>query len=217
MIFFTANPLCKSQILTQTTTILGLAEALIIWGFDAKVMLKMCISLMMPLMMSGVMEPFSPIKESPMIFKYNLDLGNWELSVVSELMLFAFLIHFSIIFKLEAFASLSVVMMTLSLMIQMKSAVMSDLISFRLLFMLAICWLAKLIINSVFDLTIEIIICFLNGPLVIMLILGFFCPLLLFLTLIILVTSSANKAGNTSLIHRTSSMFGDMLAFKAYI
>jgi len=50
-----------------------------------------------------------------------------------------------------------------------------------------------------------------------MLILGFFCPLPLFLTLIILVTLSADKTGNTSLICRTSLTFGDMLAFEACV
>jgi len=50
-----------------------------------------------------------------------------------------------------------------------------------------------------------------------MLILGFFCLLLLFLALIIFVTLSANKVGNTFLIHKTSSTFGQMLAFKACI
>jgi len=50
-----------------------------------------------------------------------------------------------------------------------------------------------------------------------MLILGFFCPLPLFLALIIFVTSLADKVGNASLIHKTSSTFGDMLAFEACV
>ena len=157
---------------------------------------------------SGVMGPCSTMYRSLMIFKYDLD---------SDLISLTFLIHFSIIFKLEVLASLSVVIITLSLMIWMKSAVMSDLNSFRLLLVLAICWLAELIINSAFYFAIRIIICFLDGSLVIMLILGFFCLLLLFLALIIFVTLSANKVGNTFLIHKTSSTFGQMLAFKACI
>jgi len=41
-------------------------------------------------------------------------------------------------------------------------------------------------INSVFNLAIGIIICFLDGPLVVMLILGFFCLSLPFITLMII-------------------------------
>ena len=49
-----------------------------------------------------------------------------------------------------------------------------------------------------------------------MLILGFFCLLLLFLALIIFPTSLADKDGKTSLICKTSSMFGKILALEAY-
>ena len=93
---------------------------------------------------------------------------------------------------------------------------MSDLISFKLLLMLAICWLAELIINSAFNFTIRIITYFLDGPLVVMLILGFFCLSLLFLALIIFLTLLAVKVENTSLICRISSIFGKILAFEAY-
>ena len=48
-----------------------------------------------------------------------------------------------------------------------------------------------------------------------MLILGFFCLLPLFLVLIIYVTLSADKVENASLICKTSSTFGDILAFEA--
>ena len=70
-------------------------------------------------------------------------------------------------------------------------------------------------INSAFNFAIGII-CFLDSLLVVILILGFFCSLLLFLALIIFTTSSATKVENTSLIHKTSSVFSKMLAFKAY-
>jgi len=49
-----------------------------------------------------------------------------------------------------------------------------------------------------------------------MLILGFFYPSPLFLALIIFVTSSADKVENVSLICKTSSTFGNILAFEAY-
>jgi len=48
-----------------------------------------------------------------------------------------------------------------------------------------------------------------------MLILGFFCSLLLFLALIIFPTSSADKNRKASLICKTSSMFGKILALEA--
>ena len=194
-----------------------LDEALIMHGFNTNtILLKIYISLKISLIISGVIGSCSTIYGSLMIFKYNLDLGKQELSIASDLISLTFFIHFSIIFKLEELASLSVVIITPLLMIWMKSAIISNLNSFRLLLMLAICWLAELIINSVFDFAIGIIICFLDGSLVIILILGFFCLSPLFLALIIFVTSSANKVENVSLICKTSSTFGNMLAFEAY-
>ena len=65
-------------------------------------------------------------------------------------------------------------------------------------------------INSVFDFAIGIITCFLDSSLVIILTLGFFFPSLLFFAFIILPTLSTDKAENTSLIHKTSSMFGEI-------
>jgi len=97
-------------------------------------------------------------------------------------------------------AGLFVVMMTSSFVRWMKSAMMSDLVFFRHLLMLVMLELAELIINSVFDLAMGIIICFLDGPLVIMLILGFFCLSLLFVTLIILSISFVDNLGKASLI-----------------
>ena len=58
------------------------------------------------------------------------------------------------------------------------------------------------------------ITCFLNGPLVVMLILGFFFPSLPFIAFIILSTSSADKDGKASLIHKTFSILGKMLDFE---
>ena len=57
--------------------------------------------------------------------------------------------------------------------------------------------------------------CFLNGPLVIILILGFLFLSLLFLAFIIFPTSFADKDGNASLICKTSSMFGKIFDLKA--
>jgi len=114
-------------------------------------------------------------------------------------------------------AGLFEVMMTPSFVRQMKSAMMSDLAFFRHLLVLAMLELAELMINSVFDLAMGIIICFLNGSLVVMLNLGFFCPSLLFVILIILPTSSTDNSGKVSLMQRTSSTLGEMLAFEACV
>ena len=92
-----------------------LGKALMMYGFDANIMLlKMCIFLKIPLMISGVMGSCSNMYRSPIIFKYDLDLDKPGLSMVSELILLTLLI------------------------IQIKSVVTSDLNSFRLLLMLAI-------------------------------------------------------------------------------
>ena len=123
-----------------------------------------------------------------------------------------FFMYFLMINKSDMLAGLFVVMMTPSFVRQMKSAMMFDLVFFRLLVMLE---LVELIINSVFNLAMGIIICFLNSLLVVILILGFFCPLLLFMTLIILLTSFVDNLRKVSLIQRTSSTLGEMLAFKA--
>jgi len=114
-------------------------------------------------------------------------------------------------------AGLFEVMMTPSFVRQMKSAMMSDLAFFRHLLVLAMLELAELMINSVFDLAMGIIICFLNGSLVVMLNLLFFCPSLLFVILIILPTSSTDNSGKVSLMQRTSSTLGEMLAFEACV
>jgi len=114
-------------------------------------------------------------------------------------------------------AGLFVVMMTPSFVRWMKSAMMSDFAFFRHLLMLVMLELAELMINSVFDLAMGIIICFLNGPLVVILILGFFCLSLPFVTLMILPTSSVDNSGKASLMRRMSLTLGEMLAFEACI
>ena len=123
--------------------------------------------------------------------------------------------YFSMIDKSDMLAGLFVVMMTPSFVRQMKSAMMSDLVFFKHLLMLAMLELAKFMINSVFDLAMGIIICFLDGPLVVMLILGFFCPSLLFMTLMIFPTSFADNSGKISLMRRTFLTLREMLAFEA--
>ena len=135
-------------------------------------------------MKSEVMRLFSILCRSPTIFRYDLDLGRQELSIESELMLEIFLMYFSIIDKLEAFTGLFIVITTSSFVMWMKSAITSDFMFFKYLLILAMCRLAKFMINSVFDFAIGIITCFLDGSLIIMLTLGFFCLLLLFLALI---------------------------------
>ena len=76
---------------------------------------------------------------------------------------------------------------------------------------------AELTINSMFGLVIGIMTSFLDSPLVVILILGFLLLSLLFFAFNIFPTSFANKEGNASLTHKTSSMFDEMLVFEAYV
>ena len=117
----------------------------------------------------------------------------------------------------DVLAGLFVVMMTTSFVRWMKFATMSDLEFFRHLLMLTMLEEAELIINSAFNLAMGIIICFLDGPLVVILNLGFFCPSLPFVTLIILPTSSADNSGKAFLMQRTSLTLGEKLAFEACV
>ena len=70
-------------------------------------------------------------------------------------------------------------------------------------------------INSAFDLAIEIITSFLDDPLVIILILGFLLSTPLFFAFNIFSTSSANKKENAFLTHKTSSMLDKIFDFEA--
>ena len=117
--------------------------------------------------------------------------------------------------KSDMLANLFVVMMTSLFVRWMKSAMMSDLAFFKHLLTLVMLELAELMINSVFNLAMGIMICFLNGPSVVMLILSFFCPSLPFMTLMILPISFADNSGKVSLMQRMSSTLGEMLAFEA--
>ena len=152
-----------------------------------------------------------------MTFIYDLDLGRHRLSIKSELTLLMFLRNFLIGDKSRSFASLLVVITILLLVIQMKSVMMSDLEFFRHLLTLVMWIWAELTINSVICLVIGIMTSFLNGPLVVILILGFLLPFLLFFAFNIFPTSSTNKEGNTSLTCKTSSMLYKTLDFEAYI
>ena len=151
---------------------------------------------------------------SPIIFKYNLDLGRQGLLIKSKAILLIFLMYFSIVVKLEGLASLLIMMLTLLFETWRKSAITSDLIFLRQLLMLAIYWCTDWTINSALDFTIRIITYFLDGSLVIMLILGFFFSLLLFIAFIILSTLLADKDGKASLICKTFSMLGEIFDFK---
>jgi len=75
---------------------------------------------------------------------------------------------------------------------------------------------AELTINSVLVLVIGIMTSLLDYPLVIVLILGFFVPPLLFFAFNIFPTSSADKVGNASFTRITSSMLEELLALEAY-
>ena len=72
-----------------------------------------------------------------MIFIYDLDFGRRGLSIESGLTFCIFLRYFLNVDKLRLFAGLLVVMMIPLFVLQMKSAIMSDLEFFRHLLTLA--------------------------------------------------------------------------------
>ena len=72
---------------------------------------------------------------------------------------------------------------------QIKSVTVFNLTFFRHLLILVICMLAKLPITSELFELIEIITCFLDSPLVIVLILGLTGPILLLLTMLLILTA----------------------------
>ena len=141
-----------------------------------------------------------------MIFIYDLDFGRCRLSIEFESTFYMLLRYFSIVDKLRLFAGLLVVMTILLFVLRMKSVTMFNLEFFRHLLTLAMWIWAELMINSVIYLAIGMMTSFLDGPLVVMLILGFLLPSLLFLIFNTFPTLFADKAGNTSLICTISSM-----------
>ena len=93
-------------------------------------------------------------------------------------------------------------MITLLLDKQMKLVMTSELEFFKCSLMLAIILCTDLVINSALDFVIGMMTSFLDGPLVIIFNLGFFLPLLPFLTFKILLTSLANKDRKASFTRR---------------
>ena len=140
MMFLASEPLWESQISTQTTIMSNLGDVLIIYSFDTNIIfLNKYTSLSTPLTISRVMIPSFIIYGSLSIFKYNLDFGRQGLLIKSELILLILLIYFLTVVKSEGLASLFIVMLTSSFITQIKSAIMSDLIFFRHLLILAMC------------------------------------------------------------------------------
>jgi len=140
IMFFAKELLWESQMSTQTTALSDLGEALIIHGFEANnTSLKRWVFLRTSSTKSGVMMPLPIECGSPIIFKYNLDLGRRELSIKSEVILLIFLVYFSIVVKSEGLASLLIMMLIPLFETQRKSTITSDLIFLRQLLMLVIC------------------------------------------------------------------------------
>ena len=132
MMFFTQEPLWKSQISTHTTALSDLGDTLIMCGFEANVVsLKRYESFKTPSIISGVITPNLLEYGSPTIFMYDLDLGRWGLSMKSRLIFWTFFKYFSIVDKSRSLAGLFVVMMILLTLNQMKSVKVSDLEFFR--------------------------------------------------------------------------------------
>ena len=86
MMFFTQELLWESQMSTHTTALSDLGDALIIRGFEAKVVfLKRCESFKTPLIISGDMTSNLFEYGSLMIFIYDLDSERRGLSMESGL------------------------------------------------------------------------------------------------------------------------------------
>ena len=214
--FFAQEPLWESQMSTHTTALSNLGDALMTHGFKAKVAsLNKCEFCNIPSMISGDMTPNSLKYGSPMIFIYDLDLGRQGLSMESGLTFWTFFKYFSIVDKSRSLMGLFVVMMIPLMLNQMKSMKVSDLEFFRHLLMLEMWMWAELMINLALVLVIGIMTSLLDCPFVVMFILGFFEPPLLFFAFNIFPTSSADKEGNTSFTQITSSMLVEIFALEA--
>ena len=139
MIFFAQEPLWESQMSTHTTALSDLGDALIMQDFEANIVfLKRYKSFKTSSMRSGVMTPNSLEYRSLMIFMYDLDLERQGLLMESRLMFLMFFKYFSIIDKSRSLAGLLIVIMIPLTLIQMKSAIISDLEFFRQLLTLEI-------------------------------------------------------------------------------
>lgn len=114
--------------------------------------------------------------------------------------LFIFLMYFSMISRSNEVATLLVIMMIILLLKYMKSTKVSDLIYLSYWLMLAIYTFDCVMILSILFDSIGMIICFLESPLVIMLIFGLLFWFELFMTLCISDILSKESLGNASLI-----------------
>ena len=150
-----------------------------------------------------------------MIFIYDLDDGRQRLSIESKLILLMFLRYFLMTFISNFAVTWLIVMIIPSFTLHMESVIMSDLMSFKHLLILVMCKWAELIINSAFILFIGTIICFLNGLLVVILILDFSLSILLFVIFMISTTLFIDKVEKASLIQKMSLTFKDELIFEA--
>ena len=147
--------------------------------------LKMCVSLITSLIKLEMIRRlvFSNMYGRPEIFKYDLDLERQELSMWFELMLLFSLRYFLIILISETNEVLLVLMMISLFLTWMNLAMVTNLAFLRCPLILAMWVLAKLPMILELYVFIRIIICFLDRLLVVMLILGFFKPTLLLLTM----------------------------------
>jgi len=139
MMFFAQELLWESQMSTHTTALSDLDDALMTCSFEANIAsLKRCKSFKTLSMRLGVMTPNLLEYASPTIFMYDLDLGRQGLSMESGLTFLMFFKYFSIVDKSRSLAGLLVVIIIPLTLIQMKSAMMSDLEIFRHLLILEI-------------------------------------------------------------------------------
>ena len=154
-------------------------------------------------------------KGIPMILRYDFDWGRRGSSTCSLLMSFDFFMYWLMIWRSDMLATLLVTITMLMGLDLMKSTTMSNLAFLRSLLILAT-WNAEFLMNELLlSLLMEMIICFLDGPFVVIWIcgLGFGLPLMMLLTCSIWL---AFKAGKDSLILSTSEVLTVCLEAWAY-
>ena len=213
MIFLILELFWVSYILIQIMAMSDLGKTLIILGLEVRtISLKMwlTLSIFSTLLDKILMFKCLLINRIPIILRYNLDCESLREEIWSVLVVREFLMHFSISWKLEGLAILSV-MMTISLSSTwIKSVMTFDFIPLRAWFMLMTCMLESLMYQFANSLLIGMITCFLDGLFVVMFKWGFGLSLVL---LIIFCTWSIFlfwRCGKVFLIFKVSStMFED--------
>ena len=203
----TLLPLWIFQISSQMIAMSNFRKTLIILGLDIIAMLlKIWLFFMIVLTISAKIRVLVFLRKYgiPIIFKYDLDWGSLGALTFSKSIWYISLTYFSIFYKSNEVVILLVTIIISVWLKPTKSAMTSNLILLSILLRLVIYEL-KLSINLfLFLMLIKIIICFLDGSLVVIFNLGFGFPDSLTILWILLVWS----LGNTFLIFKISLVDG---------